>query len=290
MRPYFLIFGFGYTAKKLAPELIAKGFKVIGTHRKPNQEERNNLTTKLVVFDSEEIKHYLSLATHLLITIPPSRTDDDIVFSQYGDLIKKQAPHLKWVGYLSSTGVYGNHDGGWVSEKSPCNPHTSTAIARLKAEQDWLYFARVNRLPLHIFRLSGIYGPGRNALDRLMNCKKQSIFKKNQVFSRIHIDDIVATLMASIQQPNFLAIYNVSDDKPAPSYRVDSYAASLLHKAPLLLRFYSEALLSPMEQEFYASNRRVSNFKIKEELNVTLKYPSYKEGLTQIWRTYIEAK
>ena len=156
--------------------------------------------------------------------------------------------------------------------KVNCIPHTSTGIARLKAEQAWLSFAQKHLLPLHIFRLSGIYGPGRNVLERLIQGKKQSVFKENQVFSRIHVEDIVTTLLASIQLPNPLSIYNVSDDEPAPAHVLDQYAAKLLHREPLPLIPFSEAHLSPMEKEFYANNRRISNLKIKEELQVALNY------------------
>lgn len=290
MSPYFFIFGFGYTAKALAPKLIAQGFKVIGTSRTPDEQEQNTLSIKLIEFDSPEMENYLSLATHLLICIPPTSTLSDIVLIKYGELIKNQAPYLKWIGYLSSTGVYGNHEGGWVSEESECIPHTSTGIARLKAEQAWFSFAKKHQLALHIFRLSGIYGPRRNVLERLMQGKKQSVFKENQVFCRIHIDDIITTLLTSIQFPNPLSIYNVSDDEPAPAHEVDQYAAKLLHREPLPLLPFFEAHLSPMEQEFYANNRRVSNLKIKEELGIVLNYPTYKEGLTQILRANFELK
>ena len=282
MNPYFFIFGFGYTAKQLAPALIAQGFQVIGTSRTPQAQTQHDLAIQVIDFDSPDIEHYLSLATHLLICIPPTSTMQDVVFLQYGEFIQKQASHLKWIGYLSSTGVYGNHDGNWVNEESPCIPHTSTGIARLQAEQAWFSFAQNHSLPLHVFRLSGIYGPGRNVLERLMQGKKQSVFKKDQVFCRIHVDDIITTLLASIQIPNPLSIYNVSDDEPAPAHEVDQYAAKLLHRDALPLIPFTEARLSPMEQEFYANNRRVSNLKMKEELKVVLKYPSYKEGLTHI--------
>ncbi len=285
MSPYCFIFGFGYTAKALAPRLVAQGFKVIGTSRTPDGQEQNNLDIKVIDFDSPDMEQYLSLATHLLICIPPASTLSDIAFIKYSDLIKKQAPHLTWVGYLSSTGVYGNHEGNWVSEKSECIPHTPTGIARLKAEQAWFFLGQKYRLPLHVFRLSGIYGSGRNVLERLMHGKKETVLKKNQVFCRIHVDDIITTILASIQLPNPLSIYNVSDDEPAPAHVVDQFAANLLHREPLPLISFSDAHLSPMEHEFYANNRRISNLKIKKELGVVLKYPTYKEGLTHIWRT-----
>lgn len=160
MSPYCFIFGFGYTAKALAPKLVAHGFKVIGTSRTPDAQRQNNSDIKLINFDCPSIENYISLATHVLVSVPPTSTLSDIVLIKYADLIKKQARYLKWFGYLSSTGVYGDHQGNWVSEESECIPHTPTGIARLKAEQAWFSFAKKHQLPLHIFRLSGIYGPG----------------------------------------------------------------------------------------------------------------------------------
>lgn len=284
MRRGFLIFGFGYTAKALAPQLIEQGFRVVATFRTRDKHQCHP-DIKLIDFDSPSIESDLSLATHLLFCVPPSTALGDSVFIKYADLIRKQAPHLEWLGYLSSTGVYGNHEGNWVDEESECTPHTPAGIARLKVELDWRSFAQKHQLPLHVFRLSGIYGPGRNVFERLIKGKKHSVFKENQVFCRIHVDDIVSTLLASIRSPNPLSIYNVSDDEPAPVHVVDDYAARLLHQAPLSLIPISAAHLSPMEKEFFMNNRRVSNLKIKQELHVALKYPTYKEGLTEIWRS-----
>lgn len=288
MRPCCFIFGFGYTAKALTLKLLENGFKVIGTTRRP--EEQNNLDIKLIDFDSTEIARYLNLATHILVSIPPIPTATDIVSIKYRDLIKKQTPQLQWLGYLSSTGVYGDHQGQWVDETSQCIPHTPTGIARLKAENAWISLANEYQVPLHVFRLSGIYGPGRNALTRLMQGKKQSIFKEGHFFCRIHVDDICATLMASINKPNPLSIYNVSDNEPAPAHLVDLYAATILQREAPALVPYSESALSAMEQEFYSNNRKVSNLKIKKELDIILQYPTYKEGLTAIWKEYFATK
>jgi len=285
MNSCFLIFGFGYTAKALAPKLVAAGFKVIATSRSPEDHQHDNSDIQVIDFNSSKVEHYLSLATHLLFCIPPTSGLGDIVLNNYAEAIKKQAPHLKWLGYLSSTGVYGDHEGNWVNEDSVCIPHTATGMARLQAEQAWTAFAEKHQLPLHIFRLSGIYGPERNALERLLQGKKQSVFKENQVFCRIHVEDIVSTLLASIQSPKPLSIYNVADDEPAAAHVVDQFAATLLHRDPLPLIPFTEAHLSAMEQEFYANNRRVSNAKMKQELHVALQYPTYKEGLSQLWRT-----
>ncbi len=288
MNPCFFIFGFGYTAAALAPQLIQHGFEVIATSRTPNTLKNELANIKLIDFNSTQVEQKLKLATHILICIPPSRELGDVVLMQYGELIKKQASHLKWLGYLSSTGVYGDHQGNWVDEESPCVPHTPTGITRLEAEQSWFYLAEKNQLPLHVFRLSGIYGPKRNVLERIRQGKKYSIFKENQVFCRIHVEDIVSTLIASITSPNPLSIYNVSDDEPAPPDVVDKFAAHLLHQVPPVLIPFTEANMSPMEKDFYTSNRRVSNFKIKQSLKICLKYPSYKEGLTEIWRNDFE--
>jgi nucleoside-diphosphate-sugar epimerase len=284
MSSYFLIFGYGYTAQSLASKLLLQGVKVIGTTRTPHQLEHENPEVTLIDFNCPNIAEHLSLSTHILVSIPPSSTGSDLVLMNYGNLIKKHAPHLKWMGYLSSTGVYGDHQGNWVDEDSACTPHTPTGIARLKAEQAWLAYAKESQLPLHVFRLSGIYGPRRNVLERLMRGKKHSIYKEGQVFCRIHVEDIVSTLIASIKSPKPLSIYNVSDDEPTPAHIVDNYAASLLNQESLPLIPFTDATLTPMEQEFYSNNRRVSNLKIKQELHVTLNYPSFIEGLTHLWR------
>lgn len=153
----------------------------------------------------------------------------------------------------------------------------------MEAENAWLSYAKYNKLPLHIFRLTGIYGPERNPLERIQSGKKYSIYKEGQMFSRVHVDDIVSILLASIKTPNPLSIYNVADDEPAASHEVDAYAASLLKQVALPLISFEEASLSPKEQEFYLSNRRVSNEKIKRELNIVLRYPSFREGQSKIW-------
>ena len=290
MSACFFMFGFGYTAKVLAPLLLSQGFNVIGTTRAVATQRRDIQGVKLIDFDCPNMEDYIGQATHLLISIPPASTMGDLVLIKYAELIKKQAGHLQWIGYLSSTGVYGDHQGRWVDENTPCIAHTPVGLARLKAEQDWISAARINQLPLHIFRLSGIYGPERNVIQRLLAGKEYSLFKEGQVFSRIHVEDIASTLVASINLPNPLSIYNISDDEPAPAHIVDEYAASLMQQDPLPLIAVSDFALSAMEQEFYSNNRRVSNLKIKRELHVILKYPTYREGLTQIWRDHVELK
>lgn len=277
--PVFFIFGFGYTAKFLAHELVTHGFKVIGTVRDKNKAlVEVNSQPEIIAFDDECLSHYLSQATHILVTIPPDASLGDPVLAQYRELICNY-PQIKWLGYLSSTGVYGDHQGAWVNENSRCLAVDGTGALRLAAEHDWMTFAKETGLPLHIFRLAGIYGPYRNALVRLLAGKKASIYKKGQFFSRIHVADICAVIWASMQKPHPYSLYNVADDEPAAAHLVDAYAATLLHYPSLPLIPLAQARLSPMEQHFYRSNRCVDNTKIKEELNVKLRYPTYREGL-----------
>lgn len=285
------IFGFGYTAALFAHKLAQLDFELVGTTR---QQRKKTIThpsaITLIDFEDPNIAHYLSQSTHLLVSIPPVANIGDLVLFHYADLIKRHAAHIQWLGYLSSTGVYGDHQGKWVDEESICRPKSSSGILRLEAEQAWLSFAKENQLPLHIFRLAGIYGSGRNALERINSGKQFSLFKEGQVFSRIHVEDITSVLIASINRIHTLSIYNVADDEPEASHIVDAYAASLLQRSPLPLVQIEDASLSAMEQAFYSSNRRVSNLKIKRELNVILQYPSFREGLTQIWREDFEQK
>ncbi|MCW8408870.1 SDR family oxidoreductase [Legionella sp. PATHC035] len=287
MTPSFFIFGFGYTANRLAQRLIQLGFNVVGTTRHaPQKAMTHPAKITLIDFQAADLEYYLSQSTHLLMSVPPDARMGDLVLSSYAELIRENRAHIQWLGYLSSTGVYGDYQGNWVDEESICKPKSATGILRLQAEKAWYSYAESNQLPLHIFRLAGIYGPQRNPLERIVAGKKFSIFKEGQVFSRIHVDDIVSVLLASIKIPHPLSTYNVADDEPAASHEVDAYAASLLKQAPLPLIPFEEASLSPREQEFYWSNRRVSNLKIKNELNIVLQYPSFREGLMQLWREH----
>mgnify|MGYP000470415800 CR=1 FL=1 len=289
MMPAFFIFGFGYTANRLAEKLIRLGFDVVGTTRQERKRTMNHSSAiKLIDFKASDIEYYLSQSTHLLISAPPVAGLGDLVLSYFSELIKRHAPHIEWLGYLSSTGVYGDYQGNWVDEESICRPKSASGVLRLEAEKAWFSYAESNQLPLHIFRLAGIYGPQRNPLERIISGKKYSVFKEGQFFSRIHVDDIVSVILASIKNPHPLSTYNVADDKPAASHEVDAYATSLLKQSLLPLIPFEEASLSPREQEFYLSNRRVSNLKIKRELNIVLHYPSFREGLTQIWREDFE--
>lgn len=280
MKPYFFILGFGYTAEFLVPKLTKLGFKIIGTTRNPNKlRQHQSLGVKLIDFNEPIIQTYLNNATHVLISAPPQESIGDPVLAQYSNLLRNNASHLQWLGYLSSTGVYGNYHGAWVDETSACIAQNKQGQLRLAAETEWIDFAKKYSIPLHIFRLAGIYGPHRNALERILAGKQYSIVKEGHFFSRIHVADIVSVLIASIQSPQLLAIYNVADDEPSPAQDVDAYAALLLNRHALPWIPFEDATLSSMEKEFYSNNRRVSNGKMKRELHINLQYPTYREGL-----------
>lgn len=283
MNKAICILGFGYTAKYVAEKLSKMNFTITGTSR--NLSIRDYYQKKgynIVDFKDIQVDHILHRSTHLLILIPPAPLLGDPVLTDLLGLLEKYCRQLEWVGYISSTGVYGNHDGAWVDEFTlPQNIGTRGAL-RLEAEMAWLDVAKKLQLPIHIFRLAAIYGPERNVLSDIAN-KTQSVYKDGHFFSRIHVQDIVKIIIASIQKPNIGSIYNIADDLPAPSHEVDQYAASLLHRDSLPLVPFEKAVLSDMAQEFYRNNRRVSNAKIKQEFKLQLDYPSYREGLKQLY-------
>ena len=284
MRPHLLIFGFGYTAHFLAKKARETGFHVTATTRDHNASGYNReFDCELIQFSDNDIEHALATGSHILISTPPAPHLGDPVLVNFGHLLKKYIKTIQWVGYLSSTGVYGDHQGQWVDESSRPITLGEQGKLRLAAENDWVSFAEAYQLPLNIFRLAGIYGPQRNVLARLMAGKNDTIVKDGQFFSRIHVEDIVLAVLTAMQHPKVgITIYNVADDEPTPSHVVDEYAASLLKRPPLKRVAYEMATLSPMAQEFYSHNKRVSNVKLKSDLNIQLTYPTYKEGLAHL--------
>lgn len=284
MRPHLLIFGFGYTAHFLAKKARETNIQVTATTRDNNALGYNReFDCELIHFSEKSIEQALATASHILISTPPTHDLGDPVLGNFSNLLKKYIKHIKWIGYLSSTSVYGDHQGQWVDESSqPITPGKQGEL-RLAAENEWCSFATAYQCPLTIFRLAGIYGPQRNVLARLMAGKNDTIVKDGQFFSRIHVEDIVSTIVAAMQNPKIgITIYNVADDEPAPNHVVDEYAASLLKLSPLKRVPYEMAILSPMAQEFYTHNKRVSNAKLKRELNIKLAFPSYKQGLNHL--------
>jgi nucleoside-diphosphate-sugar epimerase len=272
-RKKLLIFGFGYTARAFA-ERLGDDWDVLGTSRDgKNGCLRFDRTHPLApgVFAG---------VSHVLDSIPPDASGDPVLAAHSEDIARIAG--LRWLGYLSTTGVYGTRDGGWVDENSALRPTGSRGAARVAAEAAWLRLCREHGLPVHLFRLAGIYGPGRSAFDALRAGSARRIDAGPQVFSRIHVDDVATVLLASIANPRPGAAYNVCDDVPAVQEAVVAHAAGLLGIEPPPLVPLAEAALSPMARSFYADNKRVSSALIKRELGVTLTYPSYREGLAAV--------
>jgi nucleoside-diphosphate-sugar epimerase len=273
---HLLIFGEGFTGKRLRTALEADDWQVIGTGRNAGQDK--------LAFDSTAplLASALAGVTHVVASIPPDDAGDPAL-RVHGEALAN-LPNLAWVGYLSTTGVYGNHDGAWVDETTPTAPTAARSQRRVLAEQAWLDWGRAAGKPVQVFRLAGIYGPGRSALERVQAPGAQSILKPGHAMGRIHVDDIVQIVCAGIAHPNAGPIFNCVDDEPAQTVDVLAYAAKLLGiPAPPAVPF-EEADLSPMARSFYADNRRVCNARIKRELGVRLLYPTYREGLTTIHR------
>lgn len=276
-------FGYGYTCDYLAHALNAQGdWSIAGTTR--DLEKRTLLRSRGVkahLFDYEhplgDPYSILHGTTHLLISTPPADEGDPTFVMHAEDLL--QIPTLQWVGYLSTTGVYGDREGGTVDEYSEIRPNNRRGSRRVRAEQQWFSLLQQYGLPLHIFRLAGIYGPGRSALDSVRAGVARRIDKPGQVFNRIHVEDIVQVLMASMDHPNPGAAYNLADDDPVPSHEVILYACQLLGITPPPLIPYDEADMAPIARSFYKDNKRVSNRRIKEQLGVALKYPDFRKGL-----------
>lgn len=268
-------FGLGFSALALARHLARQGYAIAGTCR--SEEKAAKLRDEGIeafVYSSDHALDPTALqgTTHLLVSIPPDENDDRVART-FGPLLQQQP--LQWVGYLSTTGVYGDRGGDWVDEASPLTPGTARGQRRLEAEKQW---AALDLL-LHIFRLAGIYGPGRNQLAALRAGTARRIIKPGQIFSRIHVEDIANVLAASIAQPHPGAAYNVCDNEPAPPQDVIAYGAKLLGIDPPPEILFEDADLSPMAKSFYAESKRVSNQRLREELGVTLTYPTYREGL-----------
>ena len=275
-------FGLGFSAETLAKRLAAKGWSIAGTARDIAYIKRLRAEGHEVVRfsgepDNAEVVAALAGTTHLLHSIPPGH-DGDPVLRHYRSEIA-DLPTLQWIGYLSTVGVYGNSAGAVVDETTEPHPNNERTRARVVAESGWLALGEEIGCPAQVFRLAGIYGPGRSAIDKLKAGTARRIIKPGQVFNRIHVEDIASVLEASIARPRAGAIYNVADDEPAPPEDVITYAAELLGvEAPPEVPF-DKADLSPMARSFYGDTRRISNALIKSELGVRLAYPNYREGL-----------
>lgn len=277
-----LSLGHGFSASALGRRLLDEGWQVIGTTRTATRAETlRRQGVEPLVWPGTPLGPALARATHLLTSVAPGPEGDPVLAAEAA-VVAAAAPHLEWVGYLSTTGVYGDHQGSWVDETTPLTPATQRGLARVRAEAAWQDLAAHAGLPLHIFRLAGIYGPGRGPFEKVRDGSARRIIKPGQVFSRIHVADIAATLAASIARPNPGAIYNVCDDDPAPPEDVLSHAASLLDLPQPPEIPYDEATMTPMARSFYAESKRVRNDRIKTELGVRLIYPDYRSGLAAL--------
>ncbi|MEO1239103.1 MAG: SDR family oxidoreductase [Pseudomonadota bacterium] len=274
-----LSFGHGYSAQALTRLLQPRGWQITGTTRSQEKAERlraDGVTP--VLWPGESALPALAKATHIVSSVAP-KDGEDPVLAAFGDAIEAATPNLEWVGYLSTIGVYGDHKGAWVDESTPLTPSTQRGVDRVAAEAAWTDMAERSGLPLHIFRIAGIYGPGRGPFAKVRAGTARRIIKQGQVFSRIHVEDIAQVLLASISRPDPGAIYNLCDDEPAPPQDVIAHAAELLGMPIPPAVAFEEADMSPMARSFYAESKRVRNDRIKDELGVTLKYPDYRVGL-----------
>jgi nucleoside-diphosphate-sugar epimerase len=280
-------FGLGYSALRLARMLMARGWRVGGTCRAA--EAARALAAQGIeahVFDgragAEDARRALGAATHLLSSVPPDEVGDPVIDAFAPDIAHHEG--LAWIGYLSTTGVYGARGGQWVDEDDEPRPAGERGRRRVGAERLWLNFWDGHGLPVHLFRLAGIYGPGRSVLDQVRAGTARRIAKPGHVFSRIHVDDIAATLAASIARPAGGRAYNVCDDEPAEPAEVVAFACKLLGVSPppVVPWEQAKANLSAMALSFYDDNKRVRNERIKRELGVALAYPTYREGLRAI--------
>ncbi len=284
MTQTLLSFGHGYSAQALGQLLTPDRWRIIGTTRTADKASRLKAQgVEPVVWPGSDLSGALDAATHILVSAAPTETGDPVL-EALGDRIAARAQNLTWVGYLSTTGVYGDHRGGWVDETTPLTPSTRRGRLRVAAETAWRQLADRAGLPLHIFRLAGIYGPGRGPFAKVRDGTARRIIKPGQVFSRIHVDDIAQVLAASIARPDPGAIYNVCDDDPAPPQDVIAYAAELLGLPLPPDIAFDEADLSPMARSFYAESKRVRNDRIKEDLGVRLLNPDYRTGLAALLR------
>ena len=278
-------FGFGQVAKYFVKKIINENQVLelnVSSRKKTYSSTFEGIDLNSFEFSEKKIDKnvYIKIqdADFILVSIPPIN-DEDIVLRNFKEMIKKSK--TKWITYLSATSVYGNHDGAWVNENSETKPKSISGIKRLQAENQWLKFSNENKLPLQIFRLSGIYSVENNILKRLLSGQAKIVKKKNHFFSRIHVEDIANLLFYSMKKFKSNQIYNVSDDKPASQEEIASYGSKLLKvKSPVFLEL--DSLEDGMLKDFYKDSKKVDNQKVKDFFNYQFTYPTYKEGLNKI--------
>ncbi|USO01415.1 MAG: NAD-dependent epimerase/dehydratase family protein [Alphaproteobacteria bacterium] len=278
-----IIIGLGYVGTHIRARLsmLSAAHTIWGTHRSPGWRAFSQ-DVQLCVFNTKKPLEatLLNAVTHILITAPPENKSDTFLEHHKNHL--PFLPHLKWIGYMSTTSVYGDHKGAWVTEKSFCNPTSTPGQDRLVIEDTYRKLHNTHGVPVHIFRTSSIYGKGRSVFDRLASPSHQHIYAPGHCFSRIHVDDIARLIVASMQAPTPGEIFNLADKNPAPTHELTEYACALLGQKKPPLTALQNATLSPRMKDFYRDYKRVDGTKIQEILGVHLHYPTYREGLTAI--------
>ena len=285
MTARYFIFGAGYSGKAFASARVDSDIEIAGTTRNPEKfDTLRDTGIRPFVFDggalSGALSEELSATTHLIISIAPDEAGDPVINAAH-ETMARQMPKLAWIGYLSTVGVYGDHAGEWVDETSECRPVSRRSVMRVAAEKEWLAFGALTSLPVAVLRLSGIYGPGRNAFVNLANGTAKRLVKPGQVFNRIHAADIAGALWRLADRCEG-GIFNVTDDLPAPPQDVVAYAAGLMGIEPPPEIAFETAELSPMARSFYGENKRVSNAAIKAT-GYGFQYPDYRSALDAMW-------
>ncbi|WP_386169371.1 SDR family oxidoreductase [Sulfitobacter pontiacus] len=279
MEKTLLSIGHGFSARALAARLVPQGWRIVGTTRSPDKADAIADTgVEPVVWPGADLGALIAQFPNVLVSAGPDSAGDPVL-NAVEDAVIRAAPDLRWVGYLSTTGVYGDHDGDWVEEDTPLTPSTKRGRARVTAEARW---QAIPDLPLHIFRLAGIYGPGRGPFAKVRAGTARRIIKQGQVFSRIHVEDIAQALELSLQRPDPGAVYNLCDDDPAPPQDVIAHAAELLGlPVPPAIPF-DQADMTPMARSFYAESKKVRNDRIKQALGWAPQFPTYRAGLAAL--------
>jgi len=291
--PHLFCFGLGYSAEALTGVLRAEGWTISGTSREPARVEQLRASgLRAYRFDRDhpldDAANALANVTDILSSVPPDEHGDAVLDLHAADIVAAKA--LRWAGYLSTTGVYGSTDGQAVAEDAPLAPSSERGRRRVAAEQRWLELWKIHGVPVHVFRLAGIYGPGRSVLDQVRAGTAKRIDRPGHVFSRIHVDDIARVLHASMANPDAGAMYNVTDDEAAEPSTVVAYACGLLGREPPPMVSFDVAAkdMSPMALSFWKDNRRVDNSRLKRDLGIHLRYPDFRAGLTAVFQAEAE--